>query len=46
MSNLAWLFVAFAVVWVAIGAYLLSITTRQARIERDLQALDDSTRQD
>lgn len=42
MSNLAWLFVAFAAVWVAIGGYLLSIVRRQARIERELDALSRS----
>jgi CcmD family protein len=42
MSDTAWLFVAFAAVWVAIGGYLLSITARQRRLE---QRIDDvSTR--
>ncbi|MEA2477159.1 MAG: hypothetical protein QOC87_1358 [Actinomycetota bacterium] len=41
MSDLAWLFVAFAAVWVAIGGYLLTIGRRQARIERELKALHD-----
>ena len=40
MSDLAWLFVAFAAVWVAIGAFLLSIAARQRRLER---RLDDVT---
>lgn len=40
MSDLAWLFVAFAAVWVAIGGYLLSIARRQSRIERELAALN------
>ncbi len=39
MSDLAWLFVAFAAVWVGIGAYLFSIAARQARLERRLRAL-------
>ena len=37
MSDLAWLFVAFAAVWVAIGAFLLSIAARQRRLERRLE---------
>ena len=39
MSDIAWLFVAFAAVWVAIGAYLLSIGTRQRRLERRVEEL-------
>ena len=39
MSDIAWLFVAFAAVWVAIGAYLLSISTRQRRLERRVEEL-------
>jgi CcmD family protein len=39
MSDLAWLFVAFAAVWVALGAYLLSIAVRQRRLERRLDDL-------
>lgn len=42
MSDLAWLFVAFAAVWIAIGGYLLSIARRQSRIERELDALSQS----
>ena len=40
MSDTAWLFVAFSVVWIAIGAYLFSITTRQKRIDQRLSELD------
>lgn len=39
MSDVAWLFVAFAAVWVALGGYLLSIATRQRRLERRLDDL-------
>ena len=39
MSDVAWLFVAFAAVWVALGAYLLSIASRQRRLERRLDDL-------
>ena len=45
MSDVAWLFVAFAAVWVALGAYLLSIAARQKRLERrldDLRPRDDA----
>ena len=41
MSDIAWLFVAFAAVWVAIGAYLLSIASRQRRLERRLDDVTD-----
>ena len=40
MSDTAWLFVAFAVVWVALGAYLFSIAARQKKIDRRLEELD------
>lgn len=39
MSDVAWLFVAFMAVWVALGAYLLSINARQRRLERRLEDL-------
>ena len=39
MSEVAWLFVAFSAVWVALGAYLVSISTRQKRLERRLEEL-------
>ena len=39
MSEVAWLFVAFTAVWVALGAYLVSIATRQKRLERRLEEL-------
>ncbi len=41
MSNLAWLFVAFMAVWVAIGAYLLSIAARQRKLEQRLRELEN-----
>jgi CcmD family protein len=40
VSDIAWLFVAFAVVWVAIGGYLLTIGSRQRRLEARLRDLD------
>ena len=39
MSEVAWLFVAFAAVWAALGGYLLSIAARQRRLERRLDDL-------
>ena len=44
MSEVAWLFVAFAAVWVALGAYLLSIASRQRRLERRLDDLSGPSR--
>ena len=40
MSDLTWLFIAFAAVWIAIGAYLLSIQVRQKDLERRIEQLD------
>ena len=40
MSDLTWLFIAFAAVWVAIGAYLFSIHVRQKDLERRVEQLD------
>jgi CcmD family protein len=44
VSDTAWLFVAFAAVWVAIGGYLLSITTRQRRLERRMEDVASRSR--
>ena len=40
MSETAWLFVAFMVVWIALGAYLYSISARQKKVDQRLQDLD------
>jgi len=40
VSDTAWLFVAFMVVWVALGAYLFSIAARQKRVDQRLEELD------
>ena len=40
MSNLGWLFVAFAVVWLAIGVYLWSLAARQRALEERLGELE------
>jgi CcmD family protein len=37
VSDIAWLFVAFAAVWLAIGGYLVTIAARQRRLERRLE---------
>jgi CcmD family protein len=42
VSDVAWLFVAFAAVWIALGAYIASIATRQKRLERRLDDLTGS----
>jgi CcmD family protein len=41
VSNLAWLFVAFSAVWVAIGGYLATIGARQRRLERQMRELSE-----
>ena len=33
MTNLGWLFVAVMIVWIAIGAYLVSLSFRQRKLE-------------
>jgi CcmD family protein len=40
-TNVVYLFAAAAVVWVAIFAYLLSISGRLSAMRRELQALED-----
>ena len=39
MSNLAWLFVAVMIVWIAIGGYLVSLSVRQRKLEARLAAI-------
>jgi CcmD family protein len=39
MSEVAWLFVAFGVVWVGIGGYLFRLGARQRRLERRIDEL-------
>ncbi len=43
MSDLTWLFIAFASVWVALGAYLLTIHSRQKDLERRIEQLHKRT---
>ena len=40
MSETAWLFAAFMVVWIALGAYLYSIAARQKKVDQRLGELD------
>ena len=40
MSELGWLFIAFAAVWVGLGAYLVSLSVRQRRLEERLRNLE------
>ena len=41
MSDVAWLAIAFGVVWLALGAYLLSIQSRQRDLERRIAVLQE-----
>ena len=43
MSDVAWLAIAFGVVWLAIGGYLLSIQSRQKDLERRIDQLHKRT---
>lgn len=40
MSDIAWLFVAFLAVWVGLGAYLFSLSSRQRKLEARLKDLE------
>jgi CcmD family protein len=44
MSDVAWLFVAFLAVWIGIGGYLVTIASRQRRLERRVEELDARAR--
>jgi CcmD family protein len=44
VSDVAWLAVAFAAVWIGIGAYAVSLVVRQRRLERRVDDLKDSSR--
>lgn len=39
MSDVTWLFIALAVVWVGIGGYLMALGARQRKIERRIDEL-------
>ena len=39
MTDLGWLFVALAVVWIGIGSYMLAIGARQRKLERRVDEL-------
>jgi len=42
MSDLAWMFVAFAAVGIGLGTYLVSLAARRRRLERRREALTES----
>jgi CcmD family protein len=44
VSDVAWLAVAFAAVWIGIGAYAVSLVVRQRRLERRVDDLKGSSR--
>jgi CcmD family protein len=46
MSDLTWMFIAFAAVWIGLGAYLFSLAARQRRLERRLEELAGSVEDD
>jgi CcmD family protein len=39
VTELGWLFVALAVLWIGIGGYLLTIGARQRKLERRVDEL-------
>lgn len=40
MSDVAWLFVAFLAVWIGLGAYLFSLSSRQRKLEARVKDLE------
>ncbi len=44
MSDVAWLALALLAVWAGIGAYVISLGTRQRRLEQRLDDLHARTR--
>jgi CcmD family protein len=40
MSDIGFLFVGYAVIWVALGGYLFFMGRREAGIKRDLERLE------
>jgi len=44
VSEVAWLAVAFAAVWIGIGAYAVSLVVRQRKLERRVDELKGSVR--
>ena len=45
MTNLSYLFAAYAVVWAGIFLYLLAIARKNARLERELKELENQFQQ-
>lgn len=45
VSEIAWLAVAFAAVWIGIGAYAVSLVVRQRKLERRVDELKGSVRE-
>lgn len=41
MTNLSYLFAAYAVVWVGIFLYVLAISRKNARLEREIRELEN-----
>jgi CcmD family protein len=41
-SDVAWLAVAFIAVWAGIGGYLLSLSTRQRKLEQRIERIERS----
>jgi CcmD family protein len=39
MENAGYIFAAFAIVWIAILAYLMVLSNRQRRLEREIESL-------
>ena len=42
MSNLVWLFFVVMIVWIAIGAYLVSLSFRQRKLEARMAEISSS----
>jgi CcmD family protein len=44
MSELGFLFIGYAVVWVALGAYFIAVGRRQMTLRRELERLEQELR--
>ncbi len=42
MENIGYLFAVFAIIWVALFAYVISLIRRQQQLNKDIQLIKES----
>ena len=42
MENIGYLFAVFAIIWIALFAYVLSLIRRQQQLKKDIELLRES----